>query len=63
MRNRWLKKMLKLLTSIIVGWLVSLWAIPAAYAERGYKAIGGEWLLICFVVGITYWFLSLKKKV
>lgn len=26
--------------------LVALWALPYAYAQRGYYAIGGEWLLI-----------------
>jgi len=32
--------------TILAAWLVALWAIPAAYAERGYAAAGGEWILI-----------------
>ena len=25
---------------------VAIWAVPAALVERGYQAIGGEWLLV-----------------
>lgn len=32
--------------TILAAGLVALWAIPAAYAERGYQAVGGEWVLI-----------------
>ena len=31
--------------------------IDAAYAERGYSAIGGEWLLIIVIAG-SLWVLS-----
>lgn len=30
------------------------WSIPYAYYERGYIAIGGEWLLIIFVFVMVY---------
>lgn len=33
----------------MLAYLVALWAIPAAYAERGYHAIGGEWFLVVSV--------------
>lgn len=46
------------LSEIIVaagaGFLVALWAIPAAYRARGYDAIGGEWLLILAVAATAY---------
>jgi len=29
--------------------------VPLAYAERGYYAIGGEWLIVG-LVGMTVWF-------
>jgi len=53
--------------SAFAAWLISLWAIPAAYAERGYSAIGGEWMLILTVGvsaywSVTRWFDIRKKK-
>ncbi|WP_195985329.1 hypothetical protein [Clostridium sp. D33t1_170424_F3] len=36
------------------GFAVSLWALPAAYRERGYNAVGGEWFLILAVAAIAY---------
>lgn len=38
----------------LAGYIVSLWAIPAAYRQRGYDAIGGEWLLILTVAVTAY---------
>lgn len=50
--------MVKSMVAVCAGWIISLWAIPAAQAERGYAAIGGEWMLILFVVGFVYWLVS-----
>ncbi len=34
---------------------VAALAIPAAHAERGYWAVGGEWLLIvCVFISVMY---------
>lgn len=33
---------------------VAVWAIPAAYRQRGYYAVGGEWLLVMFAAAISY---------
>ncbi len=46
--------LVKLMAAVCAAWLVSLWAIPVAFAERGYRAVGGEWLLILFVGAFTY---------
>lgn len=48
----------KVALSFLMAWLTSLWAIPAAYAERGYNGIGGEWLLIIGAFWFTYWALT-----
>lgn len=51
-----LAELVKLLIAVsVAGWVAS-WAIPAAYAERGYHAIGGEALLIAAAFGVTYYF-------
>lgn len=44
--------------SLFPTWIVSLWAIPAAYAQRGYTAIGGEWILIFVIFGLSYVLVS-----
>ena len=49
---------IKIAVSVIAAWLTSLWAIPAAYAERGYYAVGGEWILILAAFGFTYWAIT-----
>lgn len=60
-----LKKLLeKLLELIFRAAAVTIVTVPAAsalidaaYAERGYSAIGGEWLLIIIITGAV-WRLS-----
>ena len=42
-----------------MAWLLGGWMaarmIPAAWAERGYWAIGGEWLLILLAAAVGGW--------
>lgn len=44
----------EIFVAVAAGFVVSVWAIPAAYRARGYDAIGGEWLLIFAVAMIAY---------
>lgn len=46
LRTNLFRAALSALPASIIAYLVGLWAIPAAMAERGYHAIGGEWLLV-----------------
>lgn len=48
--------------AIFAAWLVSLWAIEAAYNQRGYSAVGGEWILIIGAFGYTYYKLTEHYK-
>lgn len=50
--------MKRLLLSIAAAGLTALWALPAAYASRGYHAVGGEWLLIISVGFLAYRLVS-----
>lgn len=50
-----IRAIIKITVSIIVAFLMALWAIPFAYAERGYYAVGGEWILILLSFGFAYW--------
>lgn len=63
LRKRTRRVLLALILALLVAWLVALWAIPAAYAERGYRGIGGEWLLIASVGGAIYLTLAPQAKV
>ena len=40
--------------SFSVAYFVSLWATASAYAERGYRACGGEYLLIAVAFITAY---------
>lgn len=51
-----------LVLALSAAWLIALWAIPAAYAERGYPAVGGEWILIAAVAGAVYAALTPRAK-
>lgn len=53
---------IKIVLSIFFAWLVSLWALPAAYDQRGYFAVGGEWILIIATFGATYWTVSVHLR-
>ena len=57
------RRLLALILALLVAWLVALWAIPAAYAERGYQAVGGEWMLVAAVGGAIYLTLAPQAKV
>jgi hypothetical protein len=49
---------LKLFYSLAITYFVGKWAIAAAYAERGYKAYGGEYLLILFTFVAFYYIIG-----
>lgn len=50
---------LELLYSLSVTYFFGKWAVAYAYAERGYEAFGGEYLLIllCFITS----FYAIRK--
>lgn len=52
-------KLYRALLSLELGWVLgsctAAWALPAALAERGYWAIGGEWLLILAAAAVGGW--------
>ena len=45
----------ELLATVLAGWAVARWAIPYAYAERGYWAVGGEWILTAGAALFALW--------
>lgn len=49
-----------LLLSALGAVAVASWAIPAAYAERGYHAIGGEWLLVILTFIAIFYVCEVK---
>lgn len=48
MQNKRALRILKWAAIIAVGILLFLWGERAAYIERGYEAVGGEYLLLLF---------------
>lgn len=46
---------LELFYSFAVSYFVGSWAIDYAYKERGYFAIGGEYMLIGMTFAVCFW--------
>lgn len=49
---------LKLFYSSTVSYFVGRWAIKTAYMERGYEAVGGEYLLIIATFLFCLWSIN-----
>ena len=57
-KETWIEKIvvafLEVFYSIVPTYLVGKWAIASTYAERGYEAYGGEYILIAFVLAGSF---------
>lgn len=51
----------KYLIAIIIGVLLTPTAVSEAFAERQYKAMGGEWLLIPLALLVVFLFKTIKE--
>lgn len=47
--------MIEFFYSFVASYLVGSWAIEYAYNERGYFAVGGEYMLIGMTFTICFW--------
>lgn len=52
----------KICISLFITDLVTQYLIAVAYAERGYKAVGGEYMMIPVVFFVTYKLIGLVMK-
>lgn len=56
------KKLLQLSRTAVgmtaFGGAAAAWLVPAAYAARGYWAVGGEWLLIALAGAVGAWIMD-----
>lgn len=50
-----MKKALQLVSSIAVYGCMVSWGIQIAYEQRGYQAIGSEYLLALLMAAAAYW--------
>lgn len=48
----------KLLLSGVATYLVGMWAIESAHEQRGYFAIGGEYVLLIVVFMVSFFFVG-----
>lgn len=49
--------LLKTIVALMITALVACWAVPCAYKQRGYPAVGGEALLVLTVFVLSLWLL------
>lgn len=54
--------LIKFLVALSVAFTSGVWAIQKAYADRGYRAVGGEYLFILFTFIVTYWIMGYVVK-
>lgn len=52
----------KILTAAALTFPIAIWSVRSAYLERGYRAYGGEWLLIIMVYLLCYKILGFLLK-
>jgi len=52
----------KAIIAVAVVWISSLYLVPAAYTERGYSAVGGEWILIIGFGVAAHYLLSIAAR-
>ncbi len=56
-QNKLKRLCFKTAISAILGLSAAKWGIPYVYAQRGYSAVGGEYLLILIAAALPF-FLS-----
>ena len=49
-----IRNLVVLIYTVGITFMVGEWAIEFAYLERGYRAVGGEYLLIPMVAWVAY---------
>ena len=53
-----MKRIIQILASIAVASSMLLWASDIAYTQRGYKAIGGEYIAAILAAVIVWWLID-----
>lgn len=53
-RKKWMQNAVVAIYVLSVTYMMGKWAIYYAYLERGYVAVGGEYLFIPIVAWIAY---------
>jgi len=56
-RNKLKRLCIKTVISVVLGFAAGRWGIPYVLAQRGYRAVGGEYLLILIAAALPF-FLS-----
>lgn len=53
-----MKKLMQIMASIAIGSGTLIWGIQQAYQQRGYMAIGGEYILAVLAAIFIYWLIE-----
>lgn len=48
---------------ITAGLIINLAAVDLAYMERGYAAIGGEWLVLPAIMLLAYLVMDVRRNI
>lgn len=53
-----MKRIFQILSALVVGSSTLIWGIQYAYLQRGYMAIGGEYLFAVLAAILAYWLIE-----
>lgn len=53
-----MKKLMQITASIAMGSGTLMWGIQQAYQQRGYIAVGGEYILAVLAAIMIYWLIE-----
>ena len=53
-----MKKLMQIVTSIAIGSATLIWGVQQVYQQRGYQAIGGEYILAVLAAILIYWLID-----
>lgn len=59
--HSWIPWLIRVVVGLGLAIGATLWLLPLAYAQRGYRAMGGEILLILFLFFLPLCLPSLHK--
>ena len=62
MSDKLFRALLSVELAVLLGGSTAAWALPAAMADRGYWAIGGEWLLILAAAGLGLYLPYIRPR-
>ena len=53
-----MKKIFQVISALLFGYGALMWGTQCAYMQRGYTAIGGEYIFAVLAAIVAYWLIE-----